>query len=249
MNSRQGSAESLIPYLVEKPVREKPVILVDSREYKAAPKVVKVLRDLGAAISVQKLDNGDYVVSEDCVIERKEIRDYVHTLTRRDLFKQMLALKEAYPKAIVIVEGYMPIIYRFSKIKPSAIWGSIYALTSSGIFVIHTTNCRETAEFIYTAAKHEQFIIRKIPSARPGVKKFESMADAQEFLVAGLPHIDRARGQYLLKHFVTPRRVFMATRQELTKVKGIGERIAEDIERILDEPYVSRLKSTSSETA
>ena len=45
-----SGAETLIPFLKNKEKGEKPIIIVDSREAKTAPKIVKGLKELGAEI-------------------------------------------------------------------------------------------------------------------------------------------------------------------------------------------------------
>ena len=46
-----AGAETLIPYLKEND-EEKPLIIVDSREASAAPKIVKGLREVGAEVKI-----------------------------------------------------------------------------------------------------------------------------------------------------------------------------------------------------
>lgn len=226
--------ESLLPYLTEKK-EEKPLIIVDSHEATSAPKVIKSLQELGAETRVEALQRGDYVISDSCAIERKEIRDYVHTLTRRYLFEQLFELKEAYPKPILLIEGYLPIIYKFSKIRPSAIWGSIFALIVNGIFVTHTTNYKETAEFIYTAARYEQFIEKRLPTIRP-FKKVESLADAQLFLMCGLPSIGIEKAKAILRGFESPLNAFLRV-DEWDRVEGIGPVIKKKAKEVLTTQY------------
>ena len=136
-----AGAETLIPYLKEND-EEKPLIIVDSREASAAPKIVKGLREVGAEVKITALPKGDYIISDCCAIERKTVSDFVYTLTRRHLFEQLFTLKEAYQKPIILLEGYLPIIYKFSKIKPSSVWGAMFALAKNGIAMVHTTTSR-----------------------------------------------------------------------------------------------------------
>ena len=114
-----SGAETLIPFLRDKGKGDQPTIIIDSREAKTAPKIVKGLKELGADISTRHLEKGDYVISNLCAFERKTVRDFVYTLTRRYLFDQLFSLKECYEKPFILIEGYLPIVYKFSRIQPA----------------------------------------------------------------------------------------------------------------------------------
>lgn len=191
-------SESLLPYIKKEGDPEQPVIIVDSREASAAPRIVKGLRELGALIRIETLDKGDYIISDECAFERKTVQDFVYTLTHRYLFEQLFLLKEAYPKPFILIEGYFPIIYKFSKINPSSVWGAIFALAKNGINMIHTTSYKETVDFLYTSAKQEQFAEKRTPIIHP-VKKMETLADAQIYFLSSLPNIGREKAINLLK--------------------------------------------------
>jgi len=59
----------------------------------------------------------------------------------------------------------------------------------------------------------------------------------QEFIVSSLPNIDSNRAKKLLDHFQTVERIFLAQKEELMSVSGIGERISEEIRRVLTTKY------------
>ena len=116
-----SGTETLIPYLKEKKNDEpEPTIIVDSREANTASRVVKGLKERGVNVKIETLERGDYIISDVCAVERKKVQDFVYTLTHRYLFEQLFKLKETYPKALILLEGYMPIIYKFSRIQPPA---------------------------------------------------------------------------------------------------------------------------------
>ena len=70
-------------------------IVIDSRERQLID-LFKQKSDKLVEVSVQQLDVGDVIVSNDCAIERKEGFDYVLSLTDNRLFEQLLRLKDAY---------------------------------------------------------------------------------------------------------------------------------------------------------
>ncbi|MGD8505292.1 MAG: ERCC4 domain-containing protein [Candidatus Bathyarchaeota archaeon] len=230
-----SGTETLVPYIKEHE-REQPVIIVDTREASATPKIVKGLREQGAEVTTKLLPKGDYVLSNVCAVERKTVHDFVYTLMRRHLFDQLFKLKEVYSNPIILIEGYMPIIYKFSRIKPSSVWGAMFALAKQGIALIHTTSYKETVDFLYTAAKQEQIVEKRIPAIHP-VKKTETLADAQLFFMASLPNIGRERAISLLNAYQTPMNALLNTERWAENVHGLGPKIAEKTKQVLHKPY------------
>ncbi|HYB92695.1 MAG TPA: ERCC4 domain-containing protein [archaeon] len=227
--------ETLLPYLKEKKENE-PTVIADSREAGSAPKVIKGLAELGAQVKIDVLQKGDYIISDRCAIERKTVTDFVHTLTRRFLFEQLFTLKEAYLQPLVLIEGYMPIIYKYSKISPFAVWGAMFALAKQGISIVHTMNSKETADFIYTAAKQEQIVEKRVPMIRP-LKKTETLAESQLFFVAGLPNIGREKADALLRTYETPIGALSKVDCWADDVAGLGPKITEKVKQVLCTPY------------
>jgi len=227
--------ETLLPYIKGKE-KEQPTIIVDSREVGTAPKIVKGLKELGAEIEIEVLQKGDYIVSDLCAVERKTVHDFVYTLTRRYLFEQLFRLKEVYPKPIILIEGYLPIIYKFSKIQPASVWGAMFALIKQGIYMVHTTTRKETIDFLYTAAKQEQIVDKRIPIVHP-VKKLETLTEAQIFFIASLPNIGREKAASLLKSYQTPLNALINVDRWAKEVYGLGPKTTERVKQVLHTPY------------
>ncbi|MHA2407356.1 MAG: helicase-related protein, partial [Candidatus Ranarchaeia archaeon] len=78
-------------------------IIVDNREFTSP--VVKNLVRLGIKIEKAQLPVGDYIVSEDTVIERKKVEDFISSLLDGRLFNQCKALRESFPNPILLIEG------------------------------------------------------------------------------------------------------------------------------------------------
>src|SRR4030043_2125945 len=137
--------ETLLPYLKEEKQnrQQQPTIIIDSREASTAAKIVKGLKERGVNIRTEQLEKGDYILSDVCAVERKTVQDFVYTLTPRYLFEQMFRLKDAYPKALILLEGYLPIIYKFSHIQPAAVWGAMFNLAKNGIAIVNTPSQKE----------------------------------------------------------------------------------------------------------
>ena len=231
-----SGTETLIPYIKQTTPTTQPTIIIDTREATTAPKILKGLKETGAQIQTTTLQKGDYIISDQCAIERKTVHDFVYTLTRRYLFEQLFKLKEVYLKPFILIEGYLPIIYKFSKIQPSAVWGAMFALAKQGIFMIHTTSHKETIDFLYTAAKQEQIIEKRIPAIHP-IKKTETLADAQIFFIASLPNIGREKAIAILKSYQTPLNALINTHGWAAEVYGLGPKITEKVKQVLHTPF------------
>lgn len=230
-----SGTETLVPYIKERD-KDRPTIIVDSREASASPKIVKGLREKGAEIVMKALPKGDYVLSDACAVERKTVHDFIYTLTRRHLFEQLFKLQEVYTKPFILIEGYLPIIYKFSRIKPSSVWGAMFFLARQGIAMIHTTSYKETVDFLYTAAKQEQIVEKRPPVVHP-VKKTETLADAQIFFVASLPNIGRERALSILNAYQTPMNALLNLEKWAKDLHGLGPKITERTRQVLHKPY------------
>ncbi|PVX26732.1 MAG: hypothetical protein CW691_00485 [Candidatus Bathyarchaeum sp.] len=231
-----SGAESLIPFLNEKKKGDQPTIIVDSREAKTAPKIVKGLKERGADISIRYLEKGDYVISNVCAFERKTVKDFVYTLTRRYLFDQLYTLQECYEKPFILIEGYLPIVFKYSKIQPASVWGAMFALAKQGINLMHTNSYKETVDFLYTAAKQEQIVEKRSPVVHP-VKKHDSLSEAQIFVMASLPNIGREKAVSLLKSYQCPLNALNNVDRWQKDVHGLGPKITKKVKEVIHKTY------------
>ena len=231
----EGS-ETLVPF-IRNSEADQPTIIVDSREANTAPKVIKGLREAGATLKIEYLEKGDYILSDRCAVERKTVKDFVYTLTRRYLFEQLFELKEIYPKPFILIEGYFPIVFKFSRINPASVWGAMFALAKSGISLIQTTRYQDTVNFLYVASRQEQIVEKRRPTVHP-FKKVETTSEAQIFLLSSLPNIGREKAVSILKSYSTPLDAFNNVDRWAKDVKGLGPRITKRCKEVLSTPYV-----------
>jgi len=211
-----------------------PRVVVDERE--KASRVPILLRELGLQIEYRMLDVGDYWVFPRCAVERKEEQDFVKSLYSGRLFEQAHRLCEAYDYPLLIVEGDFPVFIKKMQ-RPRAFWGALTTLTLQyGLGVFFTADAQQTADFIYTLAKHKSFTRPKGPliEKRRKVKASDKM---QLLLVSSLPGIGPKLADRALRRFGTARRVFSASVAELSSMDGIGRVKAEKIAEILDAHY------------
>ncbi len=231
-----SGTETLMPFIKAPEKEPQPTIIVDSHEASSASKIVSGLVERGANIKKHPLQKGDYILSDLCAVERKTVHDFVYTLTRRYLFDQLLGLKETYPTTIILLEGYLPIIYKFTRINPSAVWGAMFALARQGIAIVHTTNYKETVDFLYTAAKQEQIVEKRAPVVH-AAKKTETLTDSQLYFVASLPNIGREKALAVLKSYQTPMNALLNVEGWAKEVNGLGPVISRKVQAVLHTPF------------
>jgi ERCC4-type nuclease len=230
-------AETLLPYLNEKKNnKEQPTIIIDSREASTAVKIVKALRERGVNIKIETLEKGDYILSDICAVERKTVQDFVYTLTRRYLFEQLFRLKEVYPKSLILLEGYLPIIYKYSRIQPASVWGAMFNLARNGIAIINTTSYKETVDFLHIAARQEQIVEKRAPIVH-AFKKVDTLTDAQIYFVASLPNVGREKALSILKSYQTPLNALMNVDNWPEAVHGLGPKISNKAKEVLNTPF------------
>jgi len=217
-----SGTETLVPYLKEKKKNdEEPTIIVDCREATTAAKIAKGLVEKGVHVKTVSLEKGDYILSDQCAVERKTVNDFVYTLTRRYLFEQLFRLKDAYPKALILLEGYMPIVYKFSHIQPAAVWGAIFNLAKNGIAIVNTASQKETVDFLHVAARQEQIVEKRTPTVH-AFKKTDTTAEAQVYFVASLPNVGREKANAILKSYQTPLNAIINVDDWAKTVHGLG---------------------------
>jgi len=232
-----SGTETLLPFLKEKKKDdEEATIIVDSREASSAAKVVRGLVERGVHVTTKTLEKGDYILSDECAVERKTVNDFVYTLTRRYLFEQLFRLKDVYPKSLILLEGYLPIIYKFSHIQPAAVWGAMFNLAKNGVAIVNTASQKETVDFLYVAARQEQIVEKRMPVVH-AFKKCDTLADAQVYFVASLPSIGREKAVSVLKSYQTPLNALINVDDWSKTVHGLGPVITNRVKDVIRVPF------------
>ncbi len=233
-----SGTETLLPFIKEKKKgdEEQPTIIVDCREAKTAAKIVKGLLEKGVNVKTATLEKGDYILSDQCAVERKTVQDFVYTLTRRYLFEQIFRLKEVYPKSLLLIEGYMPMIYKFSHIQPVSIWGAMFTLAKNGVPMVNTASYKETIDFLHVAARQEQIVEKRSPTVH-AFKKTDTLSDAQMYFVASLPNVGREKATAILQSYQTPLNALINVDDWSKTVNGLGTVITNKVKDVLTTPY------------
>ncbi|MEN3034979.1 MAG: ERCC4 domain-containing protein [Candidatus Methanosuratincola sp.] len=207
-------------------------VIVDRRE--APSQTARALAALGVKIEYRTLKVGDYVVSEEVAIERKSYADLAASIVDRRLFSQAQALRECYPRPIILLEmgGSAEI-----GVSREAIRGAVASMVLDfGIPVITAEGPEDAAGFILAVARREQrqagFSISLKDRRRPRTPDEE-----KEYVVASLPMVEVSTARRLLAEFGTVQAVFSASEEELKRVEKIGPKKARRIREVASTPY------------
>lgn len=205
------------------------LIFADNREFKC--NVVKEIARKDCTIKPQQLEVGDYILSNRVGVERKESNDFLSSVFDGKIFDQLKDLKKNFEKPLLIIEGKD--VYSQRDVHPNSVRGALASIgIDLSIPIIWTNSEEDTASFLYWIAKREQMEEERSISLR-GEKQPSTLRDRQLFLVAGLPDVDKKMSKRLLKEFGTPEAVFGASEEELKDVKGIGDKTAKKLRKVL----------------
>ncbi|WAC05954.1 MAG: DEAD/DEAH box helicase [Methanoregula sp.] len=201
-----------------------PKIIIDDRE--TSSRVVEVLSSMGAAIRLERLAHGDYVIGDRILVERKTAWDFVDTLINRDLLGQVKVMAESVTRPVLIIEGGD--LYTQRDIHPNAIKGVLAALTiDMGVSLLFTKDEQDTAQMIFVLAKREE-------GERGGRKmhphkSHRSLRDEQEYVISAFPEIGLKNARLLLAHFGSVQAIANAELADMVAIKGIGEKTSQKI--------------------
>ncbi|MFX1272231.1 MAG: DEAD/DEAH box helicase [Promethearchaeota archaeon] len=210
-------------------------MIVDSRELPTA--VARELTRLDVEISGESLQIGDYVISEDVCVERKESGDFIQSLIDGRLFVQLSALRSSYRRPVLIIEGEQLIGLR--AVNPASIYGALASIAIRiQVPTLWTRNAEETANVLYRLAHLEQVGAKKTLRTRSGDARATD-AEALEYVLSGFPGVDTVISRAILSEFGTLESVFSASEKELQSVKGVGKKIASRIRTLLTTEYPS----------
>lgn len=217
--------------------KEDVFIYVDFREKGSS--LVKELLKQNISIKMKQLEVGDFLLSNQVVIEFKNIRDFVDSIVDGRLLQQLPSLLQ-YDKPVLIIEGDED-IYSVRNVSPEAIDGMLATIaTSYRIPLFRTKNAIESARVLIAIAKREQKDKETIFTFHTSKPLDKSLL--QEYIASSLPNVGGALAKKILLHFDNLNSFFKATKQELIAIEGLGDKKANDILEILSTSYKENTK-------
>ena len=175
-------------------------IIVDNREPVA---IIKNLEELGINVTKQQLTVGDYVISEDLIVERKATSDFWQSLVDQRLFDQIKRLTDTYKQVVFILEGII--------VEPemrTPVYGAIsYMMVRYAVQFIPTENHQATSILLDRVCSWVQEDHKDPILARTAPKRL-TLEDQQRYLVQGLLGVGEKTAKKLLEVMGTPQNVF-----------------------------------------
>ena len=225
--------ETLLKYSGEG--KETVLVYADTREL--ASQVIKELKELGCFIKTMQLETGDYVLSDDIVVERKTVGDFLESIVDGRLFQQVAKLSANYKNPLFLVEGDAAELFSLRDIHRNAVIGALTSIACNyRVPILFTKDASETAEYLFVTAKREQLGREKDIRLRVG-RKWLSLKEQQQFIVESLPLVGPSMAKKLLQRLGSVQRVFTASEKVLMAVEGMGEKKARLVRKTIDSLY------------
>jgi Fanconi anemia group M protein len=218
-------------------------IIVDHREPQY---IIELLREMEVEVEIEQLGLGDYILSDEVVIERKTGRDFVQSLYDNRLFTQIHQLMENYEQVILLLEDFY---IEANEYRP--IFGALsYLAIRRGIATIPSMGHDDTAALIermcsWVQEEHQDPILSRV------APKKMSLPERQEYLLQGLEGVGQKTAKLLIGELGTPGMVFREIQKAevlytrtgnpkgltgpLAEIKGIGPKFVEKNKPLLDE--------------
>ena len=216
------------------------VIVIDEREKGSI--VPAQLEKMKVPVEYRILNIGDYLISNQLCVERKSVGDYVGSLISGRLNNQLNRMSYHYPWSLLIVEGFIDEVLWFRKLNRrvylSSLAGSIVKRAPDGaqgfISLVSVSTPYDTALLLYYL--HKKIEKNEVRLPRVNVpKKRVSLEIRKLNVLCSLPGLGELKAQRLLERFGSIDRVVNASISELASVKGISEKMAREIWRVLHE--------------
>lgn len=216
----------------EKLVTEEDILIKADFREKGSP-LVKELLSQNVKLDLENLPVGDFQLSDDTIVEFKNIPDFVDSILDKRLLSQARDLKQ-YKKPMILLQGEED-IYSQRRIHPNAVRGMIAALTINyGIPIIRTKNPKDSVDFLKVIAKREQLETKDYQqhSQKPFTDK-----QLQEYIVSSLPGIGTSLAKPLLDKFGSIKKIVNASEEELKRVELIGDKKGKQLKELFEKEY------------
>lgn len=215
-------------------------IKIDNRERKRVKKAVEYYKSRNHMVNVEVLDTGDYLFEDKVVFEYKTYSDAFSSIRDGRLFDESLRQSEAYPYHYVIIVGTdkdrQNALYKLFKLKVhftiKQYYGAVARLNTytNVIFAPNTMK----------AFKLMECQTEKCLDNKPMIRELNNKTDNPALnILMFLPDIKYNRAKLITDalKLETVEDLFNITKKDLTEIKGIGDKIADNIMRNLSNKY------------
>lgn len=228
VDTRAGSKE-LLPYFLNMGIRAEPVILPSG--------------------DVEIIGNGPGGRPVLVGVEYKTLTDVVQCVKNGRFAEQLRAMRSNFEVCWLLIEGRLRVAKPLS-VQRKTSWHPLHITythlaswvmtmaQSAGVLLWRTETKQESAEWL---AALDSWWTRDWDSHRSHLDWYvpEVRSDTDPSLArrvaAMLPHIGNQKSERVAKHFGSARKIFLASENDWTYIKGIGAKSAKDIIAAIDE--------------
>lgn len=216
-------------------------IKIDYREKKRGKKALKFYDEREHNVNILNLDTGDYVFDDKVVFEFKTWSDMFNSIHDNRVFDESLRQRDEYPYHYVIIVGNdkdkQKALYDLHKLnikfKIKQYYGAVARLNTY-TNVIYAPNT--TKAFRIMECQSEKCL-----DSKPIIRELNDKTDNVALnILMFLPHIKYNRAKLITDslELETVEDLFKVTREDLLKVNGIGDKLAESIINNITKRYL-----------
>jgi len=211
------------------------MIFVDNRETR---EVIALGKSMCSTLQVAQLQIGDVVVNEDLVIERKEVADFLSSITDGRLKKQALNM-QPFPNRYIIIEGDFDILRaksrRYRRFSNTTIYGMIASLEMK--YNVRVLQVKTNKNFWIlvnrlVAKLEDKEVIEYSKTYKPKITA-SNKKDIPLSMICCIPGISEGKGKLITDNFEL-KELYTLEIDDLIKVKGIGKVLAAKIKEVFN---------------
>ncbi|MBI2598172.1 MAG: hypothetical protein HYW50_03175 [Candidatus Diapherotrites archaeon] len=226
--------QSTLDSYVENAAKEL-LVYADSRERNSS--VTKELNEMGVLTKIKQLEVGDFVITDDVVVERKTIADFLQSIIDGRLFNQLNKMASNYSSPLILVEGNPDELFSLRDIHKNAVIGTLTTIALKyRVPILFTKDEKETAEYIFVTAKREQLKSGGDIRLRVG-RKGLTLQEQQRFIMESFPSVGPSLAVSLLEKFGSIKNIANAAEKELQEVENLGPKKARQIVDVLSKIF------------
>lgn len=202
---------------------------------------------------VQVLPVGDYYLTGEhgeILLTRKTYSDLARSVGDATVWAELGRMSDSQvEKKALILEGDINVLFQFKEFSFAAVAGTIMSIALDWQFPILPT--KDISHTVYCISQLNERLGRDKVLKHWKVRHLPRVDESERprYLVEGLPNVGGKKSVALLERFKTPLDVFLAEKEDLQKVEGIGKKMAERIYNSVRQPYIPKKRGKKGKEA
>ena len=209
-------------------------VTIDTREQNRIESATKYYESQGYNVNTEELEIGDYLFNNKVCFEFKLISDFIASIQDGRVFNQAVNMAENYDYSFVIIHGdehtRAKALAMTQHYRPVNIFQYLGAISSLNRFI---TVIESYSPYINEAYYRMQITAQKCLQNKPIVKKFPKKHKnaAYNYLAYCVYGVNAKRAHDIVYYceLDTLEDLFNLTHQDLIKIDGIGDKLADKI--------------------